>query len=120
MDGNEQDAFEPAFRRLLAWLVEGDADNHDEAVMASKEVGLMGLGGQYNKVYNWFDDAYPVTTLTHCNDINSATACVSNLDLLVVGAHGDNADAEDIEYLVDQALYDGTPVLSSYEGVGRE
>ncbi|MBL90878.1 MAG: hypothetical protein CMH56_03590 [Myxococcales bacterium] len=111
MDGNEQDAFEPAFRRLLAWLVEGDADNHDEAVMASKEVGLMGLGGQYNKVYNWFDDAYPVTTLTHCNDINSATACVSNLDLLVVGANGDNADAEDIEYLVDQALYDGTPVL---------
>ena len=52
-----------------------------------------------------------MTTFNDCTDMDSAFSCVADLDLLIIGAHGDDFYAETVTAVVDEALYNGTPVL---------
>ena len=109
-DRGEQLAFEPAFKRLLSWMVAGDADTDDELAMAFKTVALMGLGNHTNNVSGWLGDHYPSTATLNCDDPLTAAACVAGTDLVVVGAAGQDEDAETIGLAVMHAFEIGVPV----------
>ena len=109
-DRGKQLAFEPAFKRLLSWMVAGDADTDDELAMAFKTVALMGLGNHTNNVTGWLGDHYPSTATLNCDDPLTAAACVAGTDLVLVGAAGQDEDAETIGLAVMHAFEIGVPV----------
>ncbi|CAM8671896.1 Immunomodulating metalloprotease N-terminal domain containing protein [Comamonadaceae bacterium] len=102
-NNNELQAYRPAFRRLLAWLVRGNAA---EALPATLNVAFAGINAGQSAA-GMAKAGVPVSTVS-CNFI-ATPACASTVHLLVVG--GDLAASAGLEAAIRALVAAGRPVL---------
>ncbi|QDL55540.1 ImpA family metalloprotease [Rhodoferax aquaticus] len=105
-NGNELVAYRPAFKRLLAWLVRGDAAG---TLPATLNVAFAGINAT-SSAAGLVKAGVPVTTIA-C-DFIATPACASNAHLLVVG--GDLAASASLETSIRALIAAGRPVLYAH------
>ncbi|QDL55537.1 ImpA family metalloprotease [Rhodoferax aquaticus] len=117
-NGNQLIAYRPAFKRLLAWLVRGDAA---ATLPATLNVAFAGVNAN-NSAAGMVKADVPVTTIA-C-DFIATPACATNAHLLVVG--GDLAPSASLEAGIRALVAAGRPVLyvhtkfSAFSDSGRQ
>ncbi len=102
-NANELVAYRPAFKRLLAWLVRGDAAG---TLPATLNVAFAGINAS-SSAAGMVKAGVPVTTIA-C-DFIATPACATNAHLLVVG--GDLAASASLETGIRALVAAGRPVL---------
>lgn len=105
INGNELIAYRPAFKRLLAWLVRGDASGTLPATLSVAFAGINKVSNSAAAITGKL--GIPVTTIA-C-DFIATPACASNAHLLVVG--GDLPASAGLEAGVHALVAAGRPVL---------
>ena len=102
-------AYEPAFERLLAWLL-GDAPGSTSA-LAGSPVVVLARTHNNTELTTWFEKTLPNATVSTCGNSEALSVCANGATIIVLGKNGSEAllDADVLE--IDRLLRASTPVL---------
>lgn len=108
-NNGENLGFEPAFQRLLAWLL-GDDPGVTTALSGTT---LIVLARNHNTgiLQAWLETNLPNATVTICDNATALATCTAGADLLVIGKNGNSALANSDASEIDRLLRINIPVL---------
>ncbi|WOT04500.1 ImpA family metalloprotease [Shewanella youngdeokensis] len=100
-------AFEPSFKRLLAWML-----NQDVTELASpKQIRLLLINGNaLNRIPSWLNSNYPEWQVSSCSDEATLSQCLSEADLVLSGS-AQLFDIDTIAPLIGQIQAANQPLL---------
>ena len=101
-------SFQTGMQQLLLWLT-------DASETENKTVALS-FAHSATDTKNWLNINYPNWTIKECNDVTTLSSCLNDVDLVIQGAEGGNAEA--IKQNLDALLDKGTAILYLHSSWG--
>jgi hypothetical protein len=98
--------FQPVLERLVAWLLQDDPASE---LPSTLNVAIAQMGGDKKVTKDWVKGAIEAPSFEVCEE--DLEACFLAADLVLVGAAGEDVDAEILGQAVEAALAQGLPVL---------
>lgn len=103
---------EPAFKRLLGWLLTGKPDT--ASFGTTTNIALTFTGGSHADITNWLGQQAPGWQVKVCDDAATITACYKKQDLLILSWENKDEDANADQVVlaaVKTHIKSGKPVL---------
>lgn len=110
---DQSPSYASALKRLLVWLVTGDAS---AIAPAQTTLALVMLGGEESSVANWLD-AQPESvnwSVVRCTHAAELSGCAGAADILVIGDSFANEEIDVVSGFVEQAMEGGQAILYSH------
>ena len=103
-------AYQPQFKRLLAWLITGQASDA-AALSSNRTIALSFTNSDRNDIKNWLAANYANWTIKECDDAASLASCYSGVDLIITGWQTDSSHASSVRQTLESVVNTGTAVL---------